>query len=63
MFLHRNGPYVRCISCKVNVWTLGNFVFDDMDVINSLPGYLRRDVGNCLSAKYFNECEIKDYIK
>ena len=35
-----------------------NFVFDDMDVMNSLPGYLRRDVGNCLSEKYFNQCEI-----
>ena len=35
-----------------------NFVFDDMDVMNSLPGYLRRDVGNCLSERYFNQLSI-----
>eukprot|EP01084_Bolivina_argentea_P178942 309260_1 len=38
-------------------WTR-NFVFDDMDVMHSLPGYLRRDVGNCLSEKYFCNLEI-----
>eukprot|EP01083_Nonionella_stella_P081253 223714_1 len=37
-----------------------NFVFDDLDVMNALPGYLRRDVGNCLSEKYFSQLSIFD---